>query len=102
MQYMPNSADVWLPTPASAVNVGLPLVAQVFAVPLVPGLKPAPATLALSSSLMAPTSSSSARVVVGVAPLDGDPPVPVAAAVWSSGVLVSPVTANARARWLKG
>src|SRR5882672_9036783 len=98
MQYIENSdGGAPVPTPASVLYVGLPLVAQLFEVPLVPALNAAPATLAVRS-LMRPTNSSSAWVVSGAAPLDGDVEVPEAAAVLSSGAAASPVTANARAR----
>ena len=101
-QYVPKrDGPLLLPTPPSEVQVGVPVDAQLFDVPLVPGLKLAPETL-LASSVMTPNISSFACVVVAVGPLDGVVPLPPSDAVLSSGVLASPVTEKAWTRSLNG
>jgi hypothetical protein len=89
-----------LPTPPSDAYVGVPLAAQGFVVPFVPGLKPASDISVMV--VTTPKSSSLGCVVVTGAPLDGDPLVPTAEAVWSRGALASPVTAKACTRSVKG
>ncbi|SRR5258706_9838676 len=101
MHCVPKSDGALVPTPPSEEHVGVPVDAQLFDVPLVPAMKLATETLELLFA-MAPKTSSSACVVVAVAPLEGEELVPSAEVVLSSGALVSPVTENAWTRWLNG
>ena len=83
-----------LPTPPSDEDVGVPVDAQLFDVPLVPAVKLAAEAVALSF-VMAPNISSSACAVVAVAPLEGEELEAPPEVVLSSGELASPVTENA-------
>lgn len=93
-QYMPTSTAPLVPALPRLVYVGVPLVAQTFDVPLLPG-----AAESVPSSLRtAAKSSSEGHVVTAVGPVDAVLPIPIPIAVRSAAPIERLVTDHAIAR----